>query len=103
MSKTLCGPCPDCGKLIAYCFPIHDCTPKIKCCLCGKMIARHESCDPHPLRKRGRCCHRCDDLKVTPARLAAKGIPQAEAKVIGQNIHRCVKYHRKRMREARHE
>jgi len=73
----------------------------LKCCLCGTVI--HDprlSCDPYPVAQDGRCCSRCDDLKVTPARLTLKGIPEEEAKVIGRNIHSAVKFARKRWLES---
>ena len=69
---------------------------KHKCVLCGKTFSE-PPCSPFPLADSGVCCWRCDDTKVTPARLVRKGMPEAEAKVCGVNLHRAVKFHRKRM------
>jgi len=69
---------------------------QLNCCLCGTRIAdRRTACSAHPL-KDGECCQRCDDLKVTPARLAQRGIPIEEAKTIGKNIRAAVKFARQR-------
>lgn len=70
--------------------------PKLKCCLCGALIHdRRLACSALPL-KDGRCCPKCDDMKVMPARLIQRGVPQQEAKVIGKNIHAAVKFARRR-------
>lgn len=65
------------------------------CVLCRKPFSEF-GCSPFPLRRRGLCCNRCDDMKVTPARLIFKGVPAAEAHVIGANIWRAVQWHRKK-------
>jgi len=68
----------------------------LKCCLCSTRINDHRhACSALPL-KDGECCQRCDDLKVTPARLALRGIPIEEAKTIGRNIRAAVKFARER-------
>jgi hypothetical protein len=72
----------------------------MKCCLCGSVIKGISfSCDPFPLQKRGRCCWKCDNLRVTPARLVLVGVPVDEAKTIGENIHRAVRFAHKRLEQ----
>jgi len=70
-----------------------------KCVLCGA-IFKHDwlRCDPSPILAEGKCCWKCDNTKVTPARLMQQGVPQEEAKTIGRNLQRAVVLARKRWR-----
>lgn len=40
-----------------------------KCCLCKGMMSNNWGNNPAPLRKRGKCCDKCNAEKVIPARL----------------------------------
>jgi|TARA_Y100000310_G_C20701549_1_gene830421 hypothetical protein len=54
------------------------------CCLCGSEYER-SGCNPWPLSESGRCCDRCDSLKVTPRRLVVGcGFSEETAKEIGE-------------------
>ena len=39
-----------------------------KCCICKK-IEKGYGNNPDPIKKEGRCCERCNTIKVIPARL----------------------------------
>jgi len=46
----------------------------LTCVICKKPIPEHPpgwrgGCDPWPINKTGRCCQKCDDEHVTPARI----------------------------------
>lgn len=38
-----------------------------KCCLCGKMFSDYGN-NPWPLKEEGKCCNKCNMLKVIPER-----------------------------------
>tara|TARA_R110000803_G_scaffold12755_2_gene36390 strand:- start:664 stop:1446 length:783 start_codon:yes stop_codon:yes gene_type:complete len=40
-----------------------------KCCLCKGMMSNNWGNNPAPLRKRGKCCDKCNAEKVVPARM----------------------------------
>lgn len=76
---------------------------KLKCCFCGTII--HDprfACNALPLAN-AQCCPKCDDLKVTPARLMMRGVPEEEAKTIGKNILAAVQFAQRRWLEAHDE
>jgi len=59
-------------------------TTKKLCCLCRCEIDGYGA-SPAPLKGSGRCCERCDDLKVLPARLVEYyGFSEATAREIGK-------------------
>lgn len=41
---------------------------KNKCCICGRWFEGYGN-NPEPVKYRGRCCDRCNDLIVIDARL----------------------------------
>lgn len=53
------------------------------CILCGKKYAKSGN-NPSPLAEAGRCCDKCDDNKVLPARLMITGFSRAHAEAIGK-------------------
>jgi hypothetical protein len=68
------------------------------CVICGH---RYElgGCDAMPIAE-GRCCTRCDDLIVTPARLSlATGLPMSAFDVWAKDIHILSKAYRVWMRK----
>jgi hypothetical protein len=44
---------------------------------------------PWPLADSGKCCNRCDDLKVLPARLKAIGYSERYATQMAQAVHQA--------------
>lgn len=46
-----------------------NCTAKVKCCFCGKLIESIEANNAQPL-KDGECCDECNMNLVIPARIA---------------------------------
>jgi hypothetical protein len=68
------------------------------CILCGRTFTE-PPCNPRPLSTTGVACPECDDLKVTPARLVASGIPPAQAEAVAREMHERVKGLRERIRK----
>ena len=51
-----------------YYAPKEDCG---KCCLCKGLMSNKWGNNPAPLRKRGKCCDKCNADKVIPARMGS--------------------------------
>lgn len=56
-----------------------DVNDKVKCCICGKKIRMMETNNPYPVlpwsrlgEKKNRCCKKCNDDYVFPARLKCR-------------------------------
>jgi hypothetical protein len=63
------------------------------CVICGKTYTNGGS-DARPVAD-GRCCFRCDDLIVTPARLSAiTGHPVESFMAFAKDMHALTKFYR---------
>jgi hypothetical protein len=66
---------------------------KLRCVICGKPL-RGCGCDAMPVAK-GRCCERCDDLVVTPARISkATGVPVAKLMDWAEHVHTLSRFYK---------
>jgi hypothetical protein len=65
----------------------------MKCSICWtQMDDRRQTCNALPVND-GRCCAECDDLIVTPVRLArAHSMSISAALVIGRHIYRTLQH-----------
>lgn len=43
------------------------------CCICKQHMETPFGNNPHPIRKRGKCCEECNTTKVIPARMSLEG------------------------------
>jgi hypothetical protein len=66
---------------------------KTLCVICGKPYEL-DGCDAMPVTE-GRCCNRCDDLIVTPARLSKiTGKPPSDFYPWAKDMHALTKFYR---------